>query len=391
MRFDRVFIPMGAYWSSPFCRWQGALSGVHPLALLAATGPGVLAQKGHPVESLEGLHLGTTVPSRKCFWGAPWLAAMMGNDRITGPTLSQACATSARVLASAAAAIQTGAAARLLAAAADRTSNGPLVVYPSPASPGGAVQPENWVLDNFQDDPYAKLAMVDTAENIARRFGFSRAAQDDVTLLRYKQYLDALASDRAFQRRYMQPVQVRQGKTHVEVGQDLGIAETSAEGLARLRPVREGGSVTFGGQTHPADGHAAMVLASEPSKDGRVQLLSYGEGRVEKGHMGMAAVPAARAALAHAGKTIADIKVIKTHNPFVVNDLYFAAEMGIGVEAMNNLGSSLIFGHPQGPTGMRLVIEMIEELALSGGGYGLFTGCAAGDSGAAIVVLSVVE
>lgn len=386
MQFDRVFVPMGAYWASPFCRWQGALSGEHPLSLLATVGPEVLAQTGHPVESLEGLHLGTTIPSHKCFWGAPWVAAMMGNDRITGPTLSQACATSARVLASGAAAIQTGAASRLLAAAADRTSNGPLIVYPNPANPGGATQSENWVLENFQNDPYTNLAMVDTAENIARRFGYSREAQDDATLLRYNQYLDALASDRAFQRRYMRPVVVRQGKAQIEVTQDSGIAETSAEALARLRPVREGGTVTFGGQTHPADGHAAMVLASEPSSNGRVQLLSYGEGRVEKGHMGMAAVPAARAALAHAGKTIADMNVIKTHNPFVVNDLYFAAELGIGIETMNNFGSSLIFGHPQGPTGMRLVIEMIEELLLSGGGYGLFAGCAAGDTGAAVVL-----
>ena len=53
---------------------------------------------------------------------------------------------------------------------------------------------------------------------------------------------------------------------------------------------------------------------------------------------------------------------------------------------MNNFGSSLIWGHPQGPTGMRLVIELIEELTLRGGGYGLFTGCAAGDTAAALVV-----
>ena len=53
---------------------------------------------------------------------------------------------------------------------------------------------------------------------------------------------------------------------------------------------------------------------------------------------------------------------------------------------MNNYGSSLIFGHPQGPTGMRLLIELIEELVLLGGGYGLFTGCAAGDSAASLVV-----
>ncbi|MDP7544912.1 MAG: hypothetical protein QGG31_03990, partial [Anaerolineales bacterium] len=55
-------------------------------------------------------------------------------------------------------------------------------------------------------------------------------------------------------------------------------------------------------------------------------------------------------------------------------------------EAMNNYGSSLIWGHPQGPTGMRLIMELIEELALLGGGYGLFTGCAAGDTAAAIVL-----
>jgi acetyl-CoA acetyltransferase len=80
------------------------------------------------------------------------------------------------------------------------------------------------------------------------------------------------------------------------------------------------------------------------------------------------------------------VKAIKTHNPFAVNDVYFAREMGIKKEAMNNYGSSLIWGHPQGPTGMRLVIELIEELTLLGGGYGLFTGCAAGDTAAAIVV-----
>lgn len=386
MQFDRVFIHYGAYWTSPFCRWQGGLSGEHPLKLLASTAGRVLPDLGQDIQSLDALHLGTTVPVHKCFWGAPWVAAMMGNDRITGPTLSQACATSARVLASAAATIQLGGASRVLAAAADRTSNGPLLVYPGPGNPGGTVTSENWVLDNFQDDPYARLAMVDTAENIAKRCGFSREAQDEAVLLRHRQYLDALASDRAFQRRYMQPVFVKSGKSEITIDADAGVADTSAAGLARLRPLNDGGSVTFGGQTHPADGHAGMVLTSTPSKGLRVQILSFAEARAEKGHMGMAPVPAARAALARAELSISDIRAIKTHNPFVVNDLHFAKEFGIELDAMNNFGSSLIFGHPQGPTGMRLVIELIEELVLAGGGYGLFSGCAAGDVGAAIVL-----
>ena len=67
-------------------------------------------------------------------------------------------------------------------------------------------------------------------------------------------------------------------------------------------------------------------------------------------------------------------------------DIYFSRELGVKLEDMNNYGCSLIWGHPQGPTGTRLIIELIEELVLKGGGYGLFDGCAAGDTAAAVVL-----
>jgi acetyl-CoA acetyltransferase len=102
--------------------------------------------------------------------------------------------------------------------------------------------------------------------------------------------------------------------------------------------------------------------------------------------MAQATVPTARQALALAGVDIQDVRTVKTHNPFAVNDIYLARELGLKQENINRYGSSLIYGHPQGPTGMRLIIELIEELALAGGGYGLFTGCAAGDTAAAVVV-----
>jgi acetyl-CoA acyltransferase len=87
-----------------------------------------------------------------------------------------------------------------------------------------------------------------------------------------------------------------------------------------------------------------------------------------------------------AGIEIAEVRAIKTHNPFAVNDVYFSREMGVKKEAMNNYGCLLFWGHPQGPTGMRLVEELIGELVILGGGYGLFVGCAAGDTAAAVVV-----
>ncbi len=118
----------------------------------------------------------------------------------------------------------------------------------------------------------------------------------------------------------------------------------------------------------------------------KIQLVSFAQARVRKGYMPEATVVAARKALDAASLQVKDFRAVKTHNPFAVNDIYFARQMGLPLEAFNNYGSSLIYGHPQAPTGMRLLMELIEELVLKGGGYGLFSGCAAGDSGAALVV-----
>ena len=103
------------------------------------------------------------------------------------------------------------------------------------------------------------------------------------------------------------------------------------------------------------------------------------------------ALPAAQKALQNGGLAINDIKVIKTHNPFVVNDLNLAKQFGIDAAgtddlSFNNYGSSLIYGHPQGPTAGRNIIEGIEETAMKGGGYFMWAGCAAGDTGAALIL-----
>ena len=146
-----------------------------------------------------------------------------------------------------------------------------------------------------------------------------------------------------------------------------------------------------------ADANAGIVVASaERARDLSraphlaVRLLGFGQARVEPAHMPEAPAPAAKAALAQAGLSIADIDVIKLHDPFTANDFAFAEAMGIPVESFNDYGSSLIWGHPQSPMATRGIIEVIEQLAIRGGGRGLFSGCAAGDSAMA-VVLEVVD
>ena len=102
-----------------------------------------------------------------------------------------------------------------------------------------------------------------------------------------------------------------------------------------------------------------------------------------------APVSAAQRALARADLTLARIDAVKTHNPFAANDIVFAKQTAADLEHMNNYGCSLVWGHPQGPTGTRSIIELIEELVVRGGGYGLFAGCAAGDTAMAVVVAVV--
>ena len=398
MAFRNVFIPYGGYWCTPFVKWQGNFASLHPLTFAAEVAKRALAERKIQPSVFDALYLGLTVPAKSSFYGAPWAAALIGAEGITGPTFSQACATSARVIGSAAFEVEAanGGGGVILCLTADRTSNGPHMTYPNPNSPGGKPDAEDWVWDNFNNDPFARNAMIQTAENTAREEEITTEEQHEVMLIRYGQYQDALKDEAAFHKRYMvTPVEVNPSgkKVIAAVKDDEGVFPTAADGLAKLKPVLPNGTVTFGAQTYPADGNAGMIVttkerAAELSREAgiTIQILSFAQGRAKKGFMPMANIPATKAALELAGVGIGEMKAIKTHNPFAVNDICFSRAMGVKKEAMNNYGSSLIWGHPQGPTGMRLTMELIEELVLLGGGYGLFTGCAAGDTAAAVVV-----
>ncbi|MCD4722709.1 MAG: thiolase family protein [Desulfobacula sp.] len=390
----KAFIPYKGYYSSPFSKWQGSLANEHSIVLGSETAKNWFKTKDINPDIFDYLILGATVGQPYMFYGGPWTSALTGAHNIPGCLVSQACSTSTTVVFQAAMGIETGTYKQVFTLMTDRCSNGPHTIWPNPKGPGGQVISENWVMDQFNNDPWAKNAMIQTAENVAKETGVTREQCDEVALRRYEQYTDSLANDREFQKKYMFPVTIRiSRKKTIQMDADEGIMPSTKEGLEKLRPVLPDGSHTFGSQTHPADGNCGVIVTSrkkaeelsqDSSKD--AQIVSYGFSRSKKGFMAMAVVPAAQMALDNAGISIKDVKVIKTHNPFAANDIYLADQMNIDVHSFNNYGSSMIFGHPQAPTAGRLIIEGIEELADKGGGYLLFTGCAAGDTGAALIL-----
>lgn len=393
--YAKAFIPFRGYYSSPFSRWQGSLQNDSSIELGAATARHWLAMKNFDPKMINYVILGKTVGQRHSFYASTWAGAMLGADRVSAVHISQACSTSTTCLNLAAMNVETGNMGLAFCLMTDRCSNAPHTIWPNPLGPGAEVISENWMMDNFNADPWVGLPMIKTAENAAASVeGVTKELCDEIACLRYDQYLQSLANDREFQKRYMFPVEYKISRKKTGLLEtDEGITPRTKEGLAALKSYLPGGVHSSGAQTHPADGNCAFIVttrekAKELSADKNIeiQIISYGFTRVDKGFMAAAPVPAAENSLKNAGLTLKDIKVIKTHNPFAANDAYMCKKMGLKPEDFNNYGSSMIFGHPQGPTAGRCIAEMIEELVIVGGGYGLFTGCAAGDTGASLIV-----
>ncbi len=396
--FTKAYIPYNGYYSTPFCRWQGTMQNENAIELGAKTARRwLLENKKIDPAIFDYMYFGITISQPRLFYSHNWAAGILTENKSYLPALmiNQACTTSTTAINLAALGVEQGAMDTVFCLLADRTSNGAHTVWPNPMGPGGEVLSENWLMDNFNSDPNVvpPLKMVQTAENVAKEAGITKEECDAVVLRRYEQYQMALANDRAFQKRYMFPAEVKISKKKTAlVETDEGVTPTTAEGLAKLGPAEKDGVHSFGAQTFPADGNCGFIVtgkdkAKELSKDPKVeiQIVSYGFSRVKPGFMAAAPVPAAEMALKNANMKITDMKAIKSHNPFATNDINFAKKMNIDVMKMNNYGSSLIYGHPQAPTAGRIIAEMLEETVMLGGGYCLWTGCAAGDTGASMI------
>jgi acetyl-CoA acetyltransferase len=244
------------------------------------------------------------------------------------------------------------------------------------------------VWDNFGFDPATGGAMLATAGVTARKYGLDRAEVEDLSFCRYEQYFEA--KDSGFLDRVLVPLDVLnvQGRPLGRIDEDLGVRRLTLDSLRQMRELDT--CVTTGTQTHASDGMATLLVTTpekarelSPRPEVEIELVAKAEIRTAPTLMPEAPTLAVQKLLERTGLTMDDMAVVKSHNPFAVNDAVFSKVMDYDWRKMNRTGCSLVWGHPQGPTLTRMLIEGLEEAVDLGGGLVLLMGCAAGDMGIA--------
>ena len=387
--FPDARIPYGTWGSSYFPAWQSSpLAEVNIGQFAGEAAAKIYAKRKMSVSNMDYLIIGSTVPWHWKFWNATVVASCMGR-RVPGFQMEQACATGLQAIILAGAQVQSKASNAVGVLTFDRTSDSPVGVFPERrAYRRTEVIADVW--DNFGFDPATGKAMLTSAGNVARKHGITKKEVDELTAYRYEQYFKAKES--GFLDRVLVPMEVlnMQGKSMGVISEDVGVKKIS---LGALKAMRELDScVTGGTQTHAADGMATMMVTSaqkakELSRKPEVEITFIAKTEVRVGASMMPEAPAVavKKILADTGLTMKDIAVVKDHNPFAVNDAVFCKVMNYDFRKMNNSGSPLVWGHPQGPTLTRVTIEALEEAVDLGGGYVLIFGCAAGDVGIAAI------
>lgn len=387
--FPDARIPYGTWGSSYFPAWQTSpLAEVNIGQFAGEAAAKIYAKRKMSVSHMDYLIIGSTVPWHWKFWNATVVASCMGR-RVPGFQMEQACATGLQAIILAGAQVQSKASNAVGVLTFDRTSDSPVGVFPERrAYRRTEVISDVW--DNFGFDPATGKAMLTSAGNVARKHGISKKEVDELTAYRYEQYFKAKES--GFLDRVLVPMEVlnMQGKSMGVISEDIGVKKIS---LGALKAMRELDScVTGGTQTHAADGMATLMVTSaqkakELSRKPEVEITFIAKTEVRVGASMMPEAPAVavKKILAETGLTMKDMSVVKDHNPFAINDAVFCKLMNYDYRKMNNTGSPLVWGHPQGPTLTRVTIEALEEAVDLGGGYVLIFGCAAGDVGIAAI------
>ena len=313
------------------------------------------------------------------------------DQRVTAFNVNRLCGSGLQALVCAAQSIMLGDTHIAVAGGAENMSRGPFI---NPTQRFGQRMGDAALVDMMVGalhDPFDKIHMGVTAENIAAKWGIKRETQDALALESHLRAEKAVAA--GYFKDQITPVMIktRQGPTPWASDEHFR-QQAKLEDFSKLKPVfiKENGTVTAGNASGINDAAAAVVLMEAKAAKDRglkamARLVAYAHSGVEPKYMGIGPVPATQAALKKAGLSVQDLDVIEANEAFAAQACAVIQDLGLDPKKVNPNGSGISLGHPIGATGALITVKALYELERIQGRYALVTMCIGGGQGIAAI------
>ncbi len=365
-----------------------------PLGDLATTAVrAALERSAVPADAVGHLAMGNVIPTEPRDAYISRVAAMQAGlpQEVPAFNVNRLCGSGLQAIVSAAQSILLGDTQVAIGAGAESMSRGP---YLAMAARWGARMGDMQLTDymlNILHDPFHRIHMGMTAENVAEAYGITRDQMDALAVESHRRAAAAIAAGRF--KEQIVPVMLKTRKGEVAFDTDEHVkADTTLETLAKMKPAfkKEGGMVTAGNASGINDGAGAVVLASAEAVRTHglkpiARLVSYAHAGVDPKIMGIGPVPATRKALERAGLKVQDLDVIESNEAFAAQACAVTQQLGLDPQRVNPNGSGISLGHPVGATGAIITTKALYELQRVGGRHALVTMCIGGGQGIAAI------
>jgi acetyl-CoA C-acetyltransferase len=367
----------------------GTLKDIAPAALGAVVAREAIARAGIEPGQVNDVVFGQVIQTEPQDMYLGRVAAINAGvpHEVPALTLNRLCGSGLQAILTAAQGIMLGTAEIALAGGAECMTRAP---FQAPSARWGSKMGDARLIDVLNGvltDPFHRILMGVTAENVAERYNISRDEQDALALESHRRAAAAVTAgyfkDQILGVEVKSRGQVKIFDTDEHVRHNLTLAD-----VQKLNPVfkKEGGTVTPSNASGINDAAAAVILASgeavrKYNLKPLLRLVSYANAGVDPAYMGIGPVPASRLALSRAGLKIGDIDVIEANEAFAAQACAVSKELNFDPARVNPNGSGISLGHPVGATGAINTVKTAYELARTGGKYGLVTMCIGGGQG----------
>mgnify|MGYP002633316949 CR=1 FL=1 len=371
----------------------GSLKDITPSALVAAVAREAVARAGIDPEQIGLAVFGQIVHTDPRDMYISRIAVIEGGlpQHIPAVTVNRLCGSGLQSILTAANAIKAGDCDVALAGGVENMSRAP---YQVSAARWGQKMGDTTMkdtLDGALNDPFHRILMGVTAENLAASHGISRDQQDALALESHRRASQATRAGRFKEQILSIEVKTRKGVVAFDSDEHIR-HDAKPEDFAGLRTVfKKDGTVTAGNASGINDGAAAVMLASGDAVrrlglTPMARIVSAGHAGVDPAYMGIGPVPASRRALERAGMKVSDMDVIEANEAFAAQACAVAKDLEFDMAKVNPNGSGISLGHPVGATGTIVTIKAMYEMRRTGGKHALVTMCIGGGQGIAAVL-----